>query len=161
MSGAQLPTPTALVRSKGAGVANCRCFRGLLDALSRDRSFRPLVDRHAICTRWRHRRCGRDGLDLVRAGGLIRAMVPAQESRPAPSTGTRQTSCAPLPLLDASRLRCGSACHQTLARHGVLADHVAPPNVCIVMSSLLPKSSTVPLHERDVVVCTNRGGQPT
>ena len=61
-------------------------------------------------------------------------------------------------LLDASRLRCGSACPRTdpSAR---LQRPWANPNVCTRMSSRLQKLSTGPLHELDAVMCAGRDCQ--
>ena len=76
----------------------------------------------------------------ARFGVLIRAMAPSRESRLTP-TGDRpqRRAAAPLPLLDASRLRCGSVCPRQIPQRGlhglgrtperVHADVVAAPEV--------------------------------
>ena len=75
---------------------------------------RSPVDRHAICTRRRHWRCRCGGAHPVRAGGLIGAMTPPTKRFIMRLSGVAQReAAAPLPLLGAARLRCGSACHRT------------------------------------------------
>ena len=56
----------------------------------------------------------------ARFGVLIGAMAPSRESRLAP-TGDRpqRRAAAPLPLLDASRLRCGSVCPRQIPQRGL------------------------------------------
>src|SRR5664279_6441930 len=68
-------------------------------------------------------------------------------------------AAAPLPFLDASRLRCGSACPRTDPSARTSTALGVPANVCTRMSSRLQKLSTVPLHELDAVMCTDPGGQ--
>ena len=69
-----------------------------------------------------------------------------------------ETTAAPLPLLDASRLRCGSACPRTDPSAMASRAVGVPLHVCTRMSSRLQKLSTVPLHELDAVMCTDPGG---
>jgi len=72
---------------------------------------------------------------------------------------SQRRAAAPLLLLDASRLRCGSACPGTDPSARTSTALGEPPNVCTRMSSRLQKLSTVPLHELDAVMCTDLGGQ--
>jgi len=74
-------------------------------------------------------------------------------------TRPQRRAAAPLPLLDASRLRCGSACPRTDPSARYFNGLGRTPNVCTRMSSRLQKLSTVPLYELDAVMCTDPGGQ--
>ena len=64
----------------------------------------------------------------ARFGVLVRAMAPNRESRLTP-TGDRpqRRAAAPLPRLDASRLRCGSACPRTDPSARTSRPWVEPP----------------------------------
>ena len=70
----------------------------------------------------------------------------------------QRRAAAPLPLLDASRLRCGSACPRTDPSARTSTALGVPANVCTRMSSRLQKLSTVPLYELDAVMCTTPAG---
>ena len=64
-------------------------------------SHRPPVDRHAICTRRRRRRCGCGASCDARAGDMISGTASSREGRPSRSSRNPQAAAAPLPLLDA------------------------------------------------------------
>jgi len=65
---------------------------------------------------------------------------------------------APLPLLDASRLRCGSACHRH-PKLGWLGANDATGFVCVLVSRMAKELSTVPAQELDALMCGASGGQ--
>ena len=127
------------------------------------------VDRHAICTRRRRRRCGCGASCDARAGDMISATASGRKSRPSRSSRNPQAAAAPLPLLDASRLRCGSACprqDRPLPRHGRVSHlsvasgpSLVRPIMCRLMSLVQRKLSTLLADGPDVIVCTFRGGQ--
>jgi hypothetical protein len=79
--------------------------------------------------------------------------------RPSPRRPPTKTTAAPLPLLDASRLRCGVGLPSNRSLSEGFTAVGVPPHVCTQMSSRPQKLSTDPLHELDAVICTDPGGQ--
>ena len=128
------------------------------------------VDRHAICTRRRRRRCGCGASCDARAGVMISGTASGRESRPSRSSRNPQAAAAPLPLLDDSRLRCGSACPPRSSSPGVMGARIPPqrgqrPLVGVAdrvqahVVAAQRKLSTLLPHGPDVIVCTVSGGQ--
>ena len=130
----------------------------------------PSVDRHAICTRRCRRRCGCGASCDARAGVMISGTASGRESRPSRSSRNPQAAAAPLPLLDASRLRRGVGLPSTrssspgvMGRASYLSVASGPslvwPIVCRLMSLVQRKLSTLLPHGPDVIVCIVSGGQ--
>ena len=97
------------------------------------------VDRHSRCRRRHHRRCPRRGC-LRRHCGRAVVSVPLTRRAPVRSADGRQGSAAaPLPFLDAARLRCGSACHRIPGESVQHAAHI----VCTVTAPILSSAPGV------------------
>ena len=70
------------------------------------------VDRHVICTRPRRLLCGASHPHPAQRDGLVGALTQLLRLLGPRPTQRHKGPAAPPPLLDASRLRCGSACHR-------------------------------------------------